>query len=1073
MKNTPLSNITVILSILTLAIPALGQDWADSYIEEGLKAETLRSEFVANYHFEVVYPPHVQMESIGDGDVWVVNKNGYNELASLVSVERLELHEPWPDEGWPEGEVPPDVEQWSQIKAKYSIPAPGQAWVEEDNGSYTAILDENQVAVSDDEYLPAKLLGHIHIAVGTPEPVAPTAEARIKEIFAANEVVSFQVVYRDENGMDLSSVRRGHLSVLPMYEEDNPPFPDFWWGGPHVAYSSHSSNEDNTEVVVDYVVHSAWGEFPLWPGGYEVHIGAGVVKDVDGLSVAAGKLGSFTVESSGEPAAPREAHVDVSLEGRGADARYIANAEVVLSPMAWVTSWGQPRLTGNTYVAEVQIESVFGGGLWEDGQFPADIWFEEFQHHRYDLGRPGPGEYGFQMVYQGEVIAETRFAAEEIPDIVEPKVSLEPIVSDSSAKARVKVDFGDAAQVISEWGDVRLRGNTFFLNASSHSGRPPNPTVWEHVYQLLPLPDPGPVKEVDFEVVDFELPRVGHPFNWAIRSKEDWQELFTLDPDDNGEVPQPPVPFDDFVLAYVGLGRVDPGIGVAVVRVDFQEGIYNVYYQASYPGIVPEEGESHPAVLVAIPRFQGFEEIDFIELDPIAFPSPPPPGEEGFVADGNGGGVEGEDGDLRPGPDEPEWPEDPELYYVNFSINGQLMARTQFRFRHGGGGGPVEPGLRGELRAESIFRAKDEPHKFVINWHDGEDPDMEKISSVNVRVSNADVNFFEMAELVDIAVKESFPPQICATYVVAAPGGAWDEEDNGFYEVSYSYIPGGVDPATFLPRPISLGGFSVRIFEGDPEPDPDHTHVELSPRQTDDGHWAVDVAIEFGEQGAHVVDWREPVLRGDAFVVSPEIVRAADLLPVVGEHTYRLGPLEDGVYIFALETDLASEVVEFVVGDPNGQENGNEVDGQPEVWSEAFERWLKLMIGNDAAAEFAPGNFDLTDSDGDGLADILEFAFGSHPLRPDDAALPTPHIMRDEEGGGHMALSFNRLVGETDLDYVVEVSRDMKSWIEAEGLVDMIDRKLIDAGTEQVTVCMKGAVGDSTFNFMRVSVRGR
>ncbi|MEM7385831.1 MAG: hypothetical protein AAF514_12880, partial [Verrucomicrobiota bacterium] len=63
------------------------------------------------------------------------------------------------------------------------------------------------------------------------------------------------------------------------------------------------------------------------------------------------------------------------------------------------------------------------------------------------------------------------------------------------------------------------------------------------------------------------------------------------------------------------------------------------------------------------------------------------------------------------------------------------------------------------------------------------------------------------------------------------------------------------------------------------------------------------------------------------------------------------------------------------------------------------------------------------DPDGDGLNNLMEFALGRHPLRPDPDVL-SARPARNDEGG----IGFSRLRIQDDWEVVLEVSPDLKNW---------------------------------------------
>ena len=98
-----------------------------------------------------------------------------------------------------------------------------------------------------------------------------------------------------------------------------------------------------------------------------------------------------------------------------------------------------------------------------------------------------------------------------------------------------------------------------------------------------------------------------------------------------------------------------------------------------------------------------------------------------------------------------------------------------------------------------------------------------------------------------------------------------------------------------------------------------------------------------------------------------------------------------------------------------------------------FEQWRQWHFGEEEEA--APRSVTANaDTDGDGSKDFLEFAFDTDPNDPTSHV--TPYVRLDENGIG---LEYAHPADRAQLRYIVEASRDLKSWSVAAGEAETID----------------------------------
>ncbi len=104
------------------------------------------------------------------------------------------------------------------------------------------------------------------------------------------------------------------------------------------------------------------------------------------------------------------------------------------------------------------------------------------------------------------------------------------------------------------------------------------------------------------------------------------------------------------------------------------------------------------------------------------------------------------------------------------------------------------------------------------------------------------------------------------------------------------------------------------------------------------------------------------------------------------------------------------------------------------------------------------------DPDGDGVANLLEYAFGFDPLVPDPGAAPRPGFVT-VEGVRYLAITFHRNTAASDVVFTPQASSDLKSW--EVGLVPVGDPDAAD-----VTYRDFAPADSFDRRFLRVEVTG-
>jgi hypothetical protein len=84
-----------------------------------------------------------------------------------------------------------------------------------------------------------------------------------------------------------------------------------------------------------------------------------------------------------------------------------------------------------------------------------------------------------------------------------------------------------------------------------------------------------------------------------------------------------------------------------------------------------------------------------------------------------------------------------------------------------------------------------------------------------------------------------------------------------------------------------------------------------------------------------------------------------------------------------------------------------------------LDTWETLMFGNANTGNHPPGD----DPDKDGISNLLEYAFNTHPLQPNSS--PMVHDLVAAGQGNHLRLTLPKNPAATNLTYTVEVASDL------------------------------------------------
>ncbi len=133
----------------------------------------------------------------------------------------------------------------------------------------------------------------------------------------------------------------------------------------------------------------------------------------------------------------------------------------------------------------------------------------------------------------------------------------------------------------------------------------------------------------------------------------------------------------------------------------------------------------------------------------------------------------------------------------------------------------------------------------------------------------------------------------------------------------------------------------------------------------------------------------------------------------------------------------------------------SDADGLPDTWE------IRYSVSE-------TGRTATGDPDADGLVDLQEYAFTRQPDRADGTNL-TPVSLETAGGGTRLTLRYLRPIqGPATLDYLAEVSADLKTWSSAAADIEQLAPVPQGDGVEQVTVRATAALGATPRLFLRI-----
>ncbi|MHB1033059.1 MAG: FG-GAP-like repeat-containing protein [Pirellulales bacterium] len=225
----------------------------------------------ANQTLTVTYADNlaVDVSDLDDSDLRVTGPNGFDQLATFVSVDD-------PADGTPR-------------VATYSITAPGGTWDGTDNGEYTVLIESNQVSDTSENFVPAGTLGTFQVDLDVTRPTATFMTSTV--LTAGGTIQTLAVTYVDDRGLDVSDLDNGDVRVTGPNGFDQ-----------LATFVSVDDPADGTPRVATYTIPAAGG---TWDGGdngtYTVAIESEQVRDTSGNTLLGGTLGTFQVDINVTP----------------------------------------------------------------------------------------------------------------------------------------------------------------------------------------------------------------------------------------------------------------------------------------------------------------------------------------------------------------------------------------------------------------------------------------------------------------------------------------------------------------------------------------------------------------------------------------------------------------------------------------------------------------------------------------------------------------------------------------------------------------------------------------------------
>jgi hypothetical protein len=239
-------------------IPTASNFIADNITSPGETTHTFTIDYVDNIAIDI--------SRLDNSDILVTQPDGSQIPATFVSVNPL-------------GDGTPRT-------VTYEIAAPGGSWDPADNGTYTVLLQSNQVTDTSGNTIPSGTLGSFNVNLDT---LAPTASnLGVTDVNTSGGTThSFTVDYADNVAIALSSLDSSDIQVT----------------GPNgfttlATLVTVNSSENGTPRTATYEIIAPGGTWDIGDNGtYAIALLGNQVFDTSGNAVSGTNLGNFTVNS--------------------------------------------------------------------------------------------------------------------------------------------------------------------------------------------------------------------------------------------------------------------------------------------------------------------------------------------------------------------------------------------------------------------------------------------------------------------------------------------------------------------------------------------------------------------------------------------------------------------------------------------------------------------------------------------------------------------------------------------------------------------------------------------------------